>query len=96
MRKNGDMFTLRWQHPPNKKLITRHRINLALLCPNDKAERAAELNKEQSRKAEPSKAAAPKETEAAHPYPADWTAIDVGSLVLAKDDARFRPGGKAR
>jgi hypothetical protein len=79
VRKNGDMFTLRWQSPPNRRLITRHRLNLGLPYPNGQG--AAP-----SHGAEPNKPAASRSNEAEHNYPTDWSEIDVGSVVLAKED----------
>jgi hypothetical protein len=72
------MSTLRWQSPPNRRLITRHRLNLGLPYPNGQG--AAP-----SHSAEPNKLAAPRSTEAEHKYPTDWSEIDVGSVVLAKE-----------
>jgi hypothetical protein len=84
VHKSGDMFTLRWQDPPNKKLITRHRLNLALMYPNKDG--AAASKKPTMPKTEASKPALPTQAQAEHKYPADWAEISVGSLVLAKDD----------
>ena len=89
--KSGDMFTLRWQDPPNKKLITRHRLNLALLYPNgpgDTVNKGAvtTTGDVSSGKEEPNKPAAAKQAQAGHEYPTDWNEIDVGHLVLAKED----------
>jgi hypothetical protein len=90
VRKNGDMFTLRWKDPPNKKLITRHRLNLALLYPNGHGNTASKSStttgNESSHKVEPSQPMAPKQPEAGHTYPANWNEIDLGSLLLAKED----------
>jgi hypothetical protein len=88
VRKNGDLLTLRWQLPPNKKLFTRHRLNLALMYPNGQGEPASKgltTTVGGSSKTEPSKSGSPTQADA-QKYPADWAQIDVGSLVLAKDD----------
>jgi hypothetical protein len=79
VRKNGDIFTLRWQSPPNRRLVTRHRLNLGLPYPNGQGA-------EPALSAEPNKPAARRSTEAEHKYPTDWSEIDVGSVVLAKED----------
>jgi len=89
VRKNGDLFTLRWQLPPNKKLVTRHRLNLGLMYPNARSDIASKrltTTVRESSKTEPSKSGSPTQADAAHKYPVDWAEIDVGSLVLAKDD----------
>lgn len=90
VHKSGDMFTLRWQDLPNKKLITRHRLNLALLYPNGLGDAGSKgptkTGDEASRGAEASKPAAPNQPEPGHDYPADWSEIDIGSLVLAKEE----------
>ena len=88
--KSGDMFTLRWKDPPNKKLTTRHRLNLALLYSDAHADTgskgAATTGDVSSTKEEPNKPAAAKQAQAGHEYPTDWNEIDVGGLVLAKED----------
>jgi hypothetical protein len=89
--RNGDMFTLRWKEPPNKKLITRHRINLALPCSpqiqRDLGKASTASAHTTPQKSEPSKNDAPKQAaEAGVSYPGDWAEIDVGHLVLAKED----------
>jgi hypothetical protein len=88
--KSGDMFTLRWKDPPNKKLITRHRLNLTLLYPNAHGDTgskgAATTGDVSSTKEEPNKPIAAKQAQAGHEYPTDWNEIDVGGLVLAKED----------
>jgi hypothetical protein len=67
----GDMFTLRWRHYPQARKFARHRNRLGLLF-TGKAE--AENNaKQPSAKTDKS-------------LPRNWQEIDVGHLVLAKDD----------
>jgi hypothetical protein len=90
VQKNGDMFTLHWQAPPNKKLVTRHRLNLALLCPNAHAETgsqgSASAGEVPSTKAESNKPTAAKQVQAGHENLTDLNEIDVGQVVLAKED----------
>jgi hypothetical protein len=90
VHKNGDMFALRWKDPPNKKLTTRHRVNLALLYSDvhaDTGSKGTATNGDvSSTKEEPNKPIAAKQAQAGHAYPTDWNEIDVGHLVLAKED----------
>lgn len=67
----GDMFTLRWRHYPQAKKFARHRNRLGLLFPG----KAAAENKPKQQTAKQDKS-----------LPRNWQEIDVGHLVLAKDD----------
>jgi hypothetical protein len=84
---NGDMFTLRWRDYPRERRITRHRLSLGLLYPNG----AQSDTKPGHKKSEKSSAAAdrPGLTEEGA-FPRTWDEIDVGRLVLAKEDGPWR------
>jgi len=90
VQKSGDMFTLRWQAPPNKKLITRHRLNLALLSPNGQVDVGSKGSvtaaEGLSTKAKANESAATKQAQAGQENLTDWNEIDVGHVVLAKED----------
>jgi hypothetical protein len=90
VQKSGDMFTLRWQAPPNKKLITRHRLNLALLCPNGQVDAGSKgsmtTDGVSPPKAASNKPATAQEVQAGQEILTDWNEIDVGHVVLAKED----------
>jgi hypothetical protein len=77
----NDMFTLRWRDYPRLRRITRHRLRLGLLYPGPQA---GKQPKPQSAKHQSPPA------KAGSALPADWQAIDLNKLVLAKDDGPVR------
>jgi hypothetical protein len=77
----NDMFTLRWRDYPRLRRITRHRLRLGLLYPGPQASKQP---KSQSGKHQGPAA------KGESGLPADWQAIDLNKLVLAKDDGPFR------
>jgi hypothetical protein len=83
---DGDMLTLRWRDYPRERRFTRHRNRVGLLYPNGQqtlrpAGQAKSTTKHQG------KAAA---DESARALPTNWHQIDIGHLVLAKDDGPWR------
>jgi hypothetical protein len=89
---NGDMFTLRWRDYPRERRITRHRLSLGLLYPNGaQSDTKPKENSSGHKKSEKSSAAAdrPGLTEEGA-CPRTWDEIDVGRLVLAKEDGPWR------
>jgi hypothetical protein len=91
---NDDMFTVRWRHYPRERKIARHRLNLARMCPAAKVDAAA-ASTTQGSEAKPAKPPADKEQrpKAEGPtdrYPADWCSLDVGHLVIAKEDGPWQ------
>jgi hypothetical protein len=89
---NGDMFTLRWRDYPRERRITRHRLSLGLLYPNGaQSDTKPKENSSGHKKSEKSSAAAdrPGLTEEGA-FPRTWDEIDVGRLVLAKEDGPRR------
>ena len=85
---NGDMLTVRWRDYPRERKIVRHRQRLGLLYPGLKPTAdAAKASKTAAKDHKPT-AAAP--TTGSLSLPRDWQEIDVGQLVLAKDDGPWR------
>jgi hypothetical protein len=85
---NGDMLTVRWRDYPRERKIVRHRQRLGLLYPGLKP--TADTAKTSKTAAKDHKPAAEPPTAGSHPLPRDWQEIDVGQLVLAKDDGPWR------
>jgi hypothetical protein len=83
---NGDMLTLRWRDYPRERRVVRHRQRLGLLYPGP-APDSAKANKAAAKDQNPT-ATAP--SAGSQPLPRDWQQIDVGQLVLAKDDGPWR------
>jgi hypothetical protein len=85
---NGDMLTVRWRDYPRERRVVRHRQRLGLLYPGLKpTSDTAKANKAAAKDQKPT-ATAP--SAGSHPLPRDWQQIDVGQLVLAKDDGPWR------
>jgi hypothetical protein len=90
---SGDMFTLRWCDYPRERRITRHRLSLGLLYPNGmNSDTKPTENISGHKKSEKSSSGAAdrpglKEEPA---FPRSWDEIDVGRLVLAKEDGPWR------
>jgi hypothetical protein len=80
---NGDMLTVRWRDYPRERQVVRHRQRLGLLYPGVKPTTTdiAKAGKAKDHKPTGEAAAA-----GSQPLPRDWQQIDVGQLVLAKDD----------
>jgi hypothetical protein len=92
VEKSGEMFTLRWRDYPRERRITRHRLSLGLLYPNG-ADSDAKPNENSSahKKTEKSSVAADRPGRTAEgAFPRTWEAIDIGRLVLAKEDGPWR------
>lgn len=80
----GDMLTLRWRDYPRERQVVRHRQRLGLLYPELKpTPDTAKAGKAAAKDHKPAAAAPPAGSQ---PLPRDWQQIDVGQLVLAKDD----------
>jgi hypothetical protein len=89
---SGDMFTLRWRDYPRERRITRHRLSLGLLYPNGmNPDTKPNENSSGHKKSEKSSVAAdrPGLTEEGA-FPRTWDDIDIGRLVLAKEDGPWR------
>ena len=83
---DGDMLTLRWR---DYQRLVRHRNRLALLYPDAKLlTQTATQSKPISIK-QHGKAAAENSGASPKALPNDWQAIDLGHLVLAKDDSQW-------
>ena len=85
---NGDMLTLRWRDYPRERQVVRHRHRLGLLYAGlkpmpDPAKASTATGKDHKPAAEAS-------TAGSVSLPRDWQEIDVGQLVLAKDDGPWR------
>jgi hypothetical protein len=82
----GDMCTLRWRDYPRDRKFARHRRSLALLYPDASAQAPTSPATDQH-----SKPSNGKTTAKSHPteraFPATWDEIDVGHVVIAKDDS---------
>jgi hypothetical protein len=85
---NGDMLTVRWRDYPRERKLVRHRQRLGLLYPGLKP--TPDSAKTSSAAAKNHKPAAEAPTGGSLPLPRDWQQIDVGQLVLAKDDGPWR------
>jgi hypothetical protein len=86
---DGDMLTLRWRDYARERRLVRHRNRLALLYPNAKPMTQTAAQSKPISIKQHGKAAA--ETSGAGPQalPCDWQAIDLGHLVLVKDDSQW-------
>ena len=81
---NGDMLTLRWRDYPRERKIVRHRQRLGLPHPGLKpTSDTAKANKAAAKDQKPTVTGPSADSQ---PLPRDWQQIDVGQLVLAKDD----------
>ena len=80
---NGDMLTVRWRDYPRERQVVRHRQRLGLLYPGVKPTPTDTAKASKAKDHKPTTEAA---TAGAQPLPRDWLQIDVGQLVLAKDD----------
>jgi hypothetical protein len=87
---NGDMLTLRWRDYPRERKIVRHRFRLGLLCPKANATADKGKSAKASDQAKPDKPAAANSVSNGQALPNDWRQIDIGHLVLAKDDGPWR------
>jgi hypothetical protein len=81
---NGDMLTLRWRDYPRERRVVRHRQRLGLLYPGMKA--TPDTGKTSKGPVKEHKATAAAHGTSSQPLPRDWQEIDLGQLVLAKDD----------
>jgi hypothetical protein len=94
VEQNDDMFTLRWRQYPRERRIARHRLNLARLYPAGTSDTAAHSTVQEPA-GKPAKPPADKETRpkpegSTDRYAADWGSIDVGHLVIAKEDGPWQ------
>jgi hypothetical protein len=85
---NGDMLTVRWRDYPRERKLVRHRQRLGLLYPGLKP--MGDTAKTSKTAAKDHKPTAEAATAGSLPLPRDWQQIDVGQLVLAKDDGPWR------
>jgi hypothetical protein len=83
LEQNGDMFTLRWHEFPRERRFARHRRSLGLLFPNLAEPIAGTRPTSGQQPAKSEKTAAPKSNKG---FPLTFQDVDVGHLVLAKDD----------
>jgi hypothetical protein len=83
LEQNGDMFTLRWHEFPRERRFARHRRSLGLLFPNLAEPIAGTGPTSGQQPAKSEKTAAPKSNKG---FPLTFEDIDLGHLVLAKDD----------
>jgi hypothetical protein len=82
------MLTVRWRDYPRERKLVRHRQRLGLLYPGLKpTPDSAKASKAAPKDHKP---AAEAPTASSLPLPRDWQQIDVGQLVLAKDDGPWR------
>jgi hypothetical protein len=87
---DGDMLTLRWRDYPRERRIVRHRNRIALLYPKAKPMPETGTPAKTTAVKQQGKAAAANPVTSAHTLPNDWREIDIGQLVLAKDDGPWR------
>ena len=86
---DGDMLTLRWRDYPRERRLVRHRNRLALLYPNAKPMTETETQSKSVSIKQQGKPAAENSGASPQALPNDWQAIDLGHLVLAKDDSQW-------
>jgi hypothetical protein len=86
----GDMCTLRWCDYPRERRFARHRRSLALLCPNAQVQAPTSTTADQPAEPSAGKTTVAKSGPVAQGFPLSWGDIDVGHLVLAKDDSPIR------
>ena len=84
---SGEMLTLRWRDYPRERKFSRHRHRIGLLFPNPKSDTKSETPNKSTSKAGKPGAASKSDTE--HALPRTWDEIDVGALVLARDEGPF-------
>jgi hypothetical protein len=92
LERNADIFRLRWREYPRQRPITRHRLSLALLYPsganaepNTKPAKPRGKNSSPLNRSENAAGAADQSV-----FPNNWEEIDIGCLVLAKEDGPSR------
>jgi hypothetical protein len=86
----GDMLTLRWRDYPRERRVVRHRLRLGLLYPKSRVTAEAGKSAKNSAPAKHDKPTAANPGTNGHSLPKDWDEINVGNLVLAKDDSPWR------
>jgi len=86
MEANGDMFTLRWRDYPRDRRIVRHRNRLGLLHPGTKATAETEKSAKAAAAPKPGKPSPANNAATTQTLPKHWSEINVGHLVLARDD----------
>lgn len=84
---SGEILTLRWRDYPRERKFSRHRHRIGLLFPNPKSDTKSETSNKSTSKAGKPGAASKSDTE--HALPRTWDEIDVGALVLARDEGPF-------
>lgn len=82
----GDMLTLRWRDYARSRPITRHRHRLGLLYRETKPATGTGKSAKPAPAAKQDKPTAARESATSPSLPKDWQEINVGHLVLAKDD----------
>jgi hypothetical protein len=91
--RDGDMLTLRWRDYPRERRFRLHRLRVALLFPNGDGSSAGMKPKENSSATrKPAKTAAADHSVLKEEgvFPTTWQEIDIGRLVLAKEDGPWR------
>jgi hypothetical protein len=80
VEKNGDVLSLRWRDFPRERGVSRHRLSVALVYPDQQAATGG--------KTQPAKAASKGAMSGSGdpPFPKTWDEIGVDQLVLAKQD----------
>jgi hypothetical protein len=87
---NGDMLTVRWRDYPRERRIVRHRLRLGLLYPQTKSTAVTGKSGKAPGQAKHDKPVAANPATNGESRPTDWDKIDIGHLVLAKDDSPWR------
>jgi hypothetical protein len=83
------MLTLRWRDYPRERRFIQHRDRVALLYPSDQPT-SQSAGQSRSTTKHQGKAAANNPVRNGRGLPTDWHLIDIGHLLLAKDDGPWR------
>ena len=86
----GDMLTLRWRDYPRERRVVRHRLRLGLLYPKSRVTAETGKSAKTSAPAKHDKPVAAKSDANSQSLAKNWDEIDIGQLVLAKDDSPWR------
>lgn len=86
----GDMLTLRWRDYPRERRVVRHRLRLGLLYPKSRVTAETGKSAKTSAPAKHDKPVAAKSDASGQSLAKNWDEIDIGHLVLAKDDSPWR------
>jgi len=83
---SGEMITVRWRDYPRVRSFVRHRNRLGLLYPGAATPAEAKTPAKPAAPAKQGSPGAAKQEAEPQALPKTWQAIDIGHLVLAKDD----------